>query len=133
MILPEAPFPLSHFPEFSEAGFSEAGFPDPLPRRYFVDGDGARVLIGLSIEETREFEAIDTRPARREPDDIASTAAPLMPGDALWGETAGSAAARQTRWLELYRKHDAAWRRWLRETAAGDLPHLVKINQDGLI
>jgi hypothetical protein len=30
-----------------------------LPRRYFVDGSGRRVLIGLTIEETSEFETLD--------------------------------------------------------------------------
>jgi hypothetical protein len=29
------------------------------PRRYFVDGSGQRVLVGLTIEETCEFEALD--------------------------------------------------------------------------
>ena len=29
------------------------------PRRYFVDGSGRRVLVGLTIEETSEFEALD--------------------------------------------------------------------------
>ncbi len=29
------------------------------PRRYFVDAQGHRVLIGLSFEETAEFEALD--------------------------------------------------------------------------
>ena len=30
-----------------------------LPRRYFVDGSGQRVLVGLTIEETAEFETLD--------------------------------------------------------------------------
>lgn len=29
------------------------------PRRYFADEAGRRVLIGLTIEETREFEVLD--------------------------------------------------------------------------
>jgi hypothetical protein len=29
------------------------------PRRYFVDRQGHRVLIGLSLDETAEFEALD--------------------------------------------------------------------------
>ena len=29
------------------------------PRRYFVDGIGRRVLIGLTLEETFEFERLD--------------------------------------------------------------------------
>ena len=31
------------------------------PRRYFVDAQGKRVLIGLSPEETAQFEALDMR------------------------------------------------------------------------
>jgi hypothetical protein len=33
---------------------------DHSPRRYFVDKDGRRVLIGLTIEETLEFETLDS-------------------------------------------------------------------------
>jgi hypothetical protein len=33
------------------------------PRRYFVDKNGRRVLIGLTIEETLEFERLDSLPA----------------------------------------------------------------------
>lgn len=33
------------------------------PRRYFVDPQGHPVLIGLSLEETTEFEALDLSPA----------------------------------------------------------------------
>jgi hypothetical protein len=33
------------------------------PRRYFVDKNGRRVLIGLTIEETFEFETL-ARPIR---------------------------------------------------------------------
>ena len=29
------------------------------PRRYFVDGYGRRVLVGLTFEETFEFEALE--------------------------------------------------------------------------
>jgi hypothetical protein len=33
------------------------------PRRYFVDNNGRRVLVGLTIEETFEFETLDNLPA----------------------------------------------------------------------
>jgi hypothetical protein len=33
------------------------------PRRYFVDKEGRYVLIGLTIDETFEFEALDSLPA----------------------------------------------------------------------
>ena len=35
---------------------------DHSPRRYFVDDNGHRVLIGLAVEETFEFEALDNQP-----------------------------------------------------------------------
>jgi hypothetical protein len=36
------------------------GFPfDQLPKRYGVDENGRRVLLGLSVEETFEFETLD--------------------------------------------------------------------------
>jgi hypothetical protein len=36
------------------------GFPfDQLPKRYRIDENGHRVLLGLSIEETFEFETLD--------------------------------------------------------------------------
>lgn len=38
-------------------------FGDHSPRRYFVDRDGRRVLIGLTLEETTEFETLDSLPA----------------------------------------------------------------------
>ena len=65
---------------------------DHSPRRYFVDNNGDRVLIGLTVEETFEFEALDNQPAV---DDLGRLA-----------------AAREKRWLELYSKHDCAWMDW---------------------
>jgi hypothetical protein len=29
-----------------------------FPRRYYIDDDGRRVLIGLTVEQTREFELV---------------------------------------------------------------------------
>jgi hypothetical protein len=76
---------------------------DLLPKRYGTDKDGHRVLIGLSVEETFEFETLDD----------------LSPLD----ETGASIAwrdgvpitTREKRWLELYQKHEEAWRRLLAE------------------
>jgi hypothetical protein len=78
-----------------------------LPRRYFVDEVGRRVLIGLSIEETLEFETLDSLPAL---DEGANHVA--------WGENAVPTTTREKRWLELYGKHDEAWRAWMVETYA---------------
>ncbi|UPT95286.1 hypothetical protein J4G48_0039685 [Bradyrhizobium barranii subsp. apii] len=55
------------------------------PRRYFVDGGGRRVLIGLTPEETFEFERLDSEQAQVAPD------------------------AGERRRLELYEKHEGAW------------------------
>ncbi|OAF15473.1 hypothetical protein AYJ54_39545 [Bradyrhizobium centrolobii] len=77
------------------------------PRRYFVDAVGRRVLIGLTLEETFEFERLDSesstgqlgRPAARD-------------GDTLWQ------AAGEQRWLELYEKHEGAWKAWMAQSRA---------------
>ena len=73
------------------------------PRRYFVDGHGRRVLVGLTIEETVEFERLDGL-------------AILNGGNVLlWQEPDLPAANPQRRWLELYTKHDSAWAQWMAE------------------
>ncbi|KGT79914.1 hypothetical protein MA20_10480 [Bradyrhizobium japonicum] len=62
------------------------------PRRYFVDGGGRRVLIGLTPEETFEFERLDSEQAQGAPD------------------------AGERRRLELYEKHEGAWRAWMAQS-----------------
>jgi hypothetical protein len=72
------------------------GFPvDKLPKRYRVDKRGRRALVGLSIEETFEFETLD---------DLA----PLddTGGHIPWPDGV-PITSRERRWLELYQKHDA--------------------------
>jgi len=76
-------------------------FGSHLPRRYYVDKDGWRVLIGLTIEETFEFETLDSLPAL---DDSGNHVA--------WGEDGKPTTTREKRWLELYIKHDEAWKDW---------------------
>ena len=71
------------------------------PRRYFVDGSGRRVLIGLTIEETSEFETLDNLPALDEPG-----------GHVARDENGAPTAIREKRWRELYCKHDTAWMEW---------------------
>jgi hypothetical protein len=66
-------------------------FADHTPRRYFVDQVGRRVLIGLTVEETFEFETLD----------------------ATWDENGVPTTTREKHWLELYSKHDQAWRQWI--------------------
>ena len=75
------------------------GFPvDKLPNRYRVDKSGRRVLVGLSIEETFEFETLDDLA----PLDDSGSPIPWRDGVPI--------TSREKRWLELYQKHDAAWR-----------------------
>lgn len=76
------------------------------PRRYMVDGSGRRVIVGLTIEETIEFETLDN-PARH-----------LLNGHVLWdGRNAGQLRPEE-RWLELYAKHEQAWSEWIAERRA---------------
>ncbi|MDE5447251.1 hypothetical protein GWG65_39295 [Bradyrhizobium sp. CSA207] len=71
------------------------------PRRYFVDGAGRRVLVGLTIAETIEFETLDNPDARLGPDRRSDQHKP------------------EQRWLELYAKHERAWSNWMADTRAG--------------
>jgi hypothetical protein len=64
------------------------------PRRYFVDGAGRRVLIGLSVAETLEFEELDSAAFE----------------SSLAGPRDGT---QEARWRELYFKHHQAWRDWI--------------------
>ena len=80
---------------------------DHSPRRYFVDKNGRRVLIGLTIEETLEFETLDSLPALDESGNHVA-----------WDENGVPATTREKRWLVLYSKHDKAWREWMVETYA---------------
>ena len=75
------------------------GFPvDKFPKRYHIDESGRRVLVGLSIEETFEFETLsDLAPL-----DDSGSPIPWRDGVPI---TSG-----ERRCLELYQKHDAAWR-----------------------
>ena len=71
------------------------------PRRYIVDGSGQRVLVGLTISETIEFEALD------------------KPDTDLIGEAARvRQAGHGERWMELYVKHERAWSDWMAQTRA---------------
>lgn len=69
-----------------------AGYDD----NYVLDADGKRVLVGLTPDETIEFERLDEAildSASEEDDDYR--------------------ARNERRWLVLYDKHDAALRRYL--------------------
>jgi hypothetical protein len=70
-----------------------------FPRRYYIDHEGRRVLIGLTVEQTREFERLEL------PD----------PSSDMQIETSMSshpARLNHGRWLELYLQHQEAWEIW---------------------
>ena len=70
------------------------------PRRYFVDAGGQRVLIGLTLEETFEFERLDSQP-------VANLEEVVCDKGVLWPVTG------EQRWQELYAKHEGAWKAWI--------------------
>lgn len=82
------------------------------PRRYIVDGAGQRVLVGLTVSETMEFETLDSVDVR--------------PGAALLGnESLIRQHKHDERWLELYVKHERAWSTWMADTRARLKPHAL--------
>jgi hypothetical protein len=68
-----------------------------VTRRYHRDEEGRSVLVGLTFEETSEFETLEGRAS----------------GLGLEGE-------REFRWHNLYLKHESAWKRWLLTLAASE-------------
>ena len=85
------------------------------PRRYFIDHSGRRVLIGLTFEETFEFERLDHLSGQHDN------------GHVLWDAGGGPVSQPAQRWLELYRKHDRAWLQWMADSRTArdrDLPFL---------
>jgi len=63
---------------------------------YIMDGEGNRILIGLTLDETREFERLD---------ELMSNVS-FVPTD-------DSRSLNERRWLVLYDKHEAAVRIYL--------------------
>ena len=63
---------------------------------YILDASGNRILIGLTLDETREFERLDELilDSGSEPTDERNS-------------------RNERRWLVLYDKHDAAVRRYI--------------------
>jgi len=73
--------------------------PELLAERYHTGENGRRVLVGLTLAETHEFEILDSlSPSDGGSDRIAWT----FGGDPTTG--------RERRWLQLYTKHDEAWK-----------------------
>ena len=63
---------------------------------YVLDADGKRILIGLTLDETREFERLDE-----------------MILDSGSAPTDERNSRNERRWLVLYDRHDAAVRRYI--------------------
>jgi hypothetical protein len=63
---------------------------------YILDNKGSRVVIGLTLDETREFECLD---------ELISTIGTAPTDD--------SRSINERRWLVLYDKHEAAVREYL--------------------
>ena len=78
---------------------SEPASPESPQERYVVDARGERVLIGLTAAETREFKTLDALP-------------PSDGEDIGWTFGGEPTTARERRWLELYTRHNEAWRAW---------------------
>jgi hypothetical protein len=87
------------------------------PRRYFVDGSRQRVLAGLTIEETSEFETLD-----------GLAAVGKGGGQVLWDESDQLGSKRHSRWLELYAKHERAWGQWMAHSRANKNENLPFVN-----
>jgi hypothetical protein len=78
---------------------ARAASPELLTARHTIDEKGRRVLVGLSAEETQEFETLDSFP----PSDSSGNRI-------AWTFGGEPTTNREKRWLELYTKHDEAWK-----------------------
>ena len=68
-----------------------------MPRLYSRDIFGRQVLVGLTYAETHEFENLDAAPPMDEHGQLLR-----------WETDDKSFPPGQSRWLELYKKHQAA-------------------------
>ena len=75
-----------------------------FPRRYYIDDEGRRVLIGLTLEETREFELLDV---------VADPKIGITP------------LSHEKRWLELYLLHEEAWKIWMAKASDANRSSVV--------
>ena len=81
------------------ANSTSAPAPEFSAERYQLDNNGRRVLVGLTPAETYEFETLDALA----PSDSS--------GDRLaWTFGGEPTTGREKRWLQLYTKHDEAWK-----------------------
>jgi hypothetical protein len=75
-----------------------------FPRRYYIDEEGRRVLIGLTVEHTGEFELLEVTDSSNDVD---------------------RANLNLARWLELYRLHQDAWDIWRAKSSKDHLSRTV--------
>jgi hypothetical protein len=73
--------------------------PPGLSSRYNIDDNGRRVLAGLTSAETQEFETLDSLPPLDSSGNIVA-----------WTFGGQPTTGREKRWLQLYTKHDEAWK-----------------------
>lgn len=67
--------------------------------RYTIGENRRRVLVGLTSAETQEFETLDSLP----PSDSSGNRI-------AWTFGGEPTTDREKRWLELYTRHDEAWK-----------------------
>lgn len=72
-----------------------------FPRRYQANIAQPYTLIGLTVEETREFERLDHLSVEGDS------------GNATWTPDGEPTTPEERRWFELYRKHEIGWSAWL--------------------
>jgi hypothetical protein len=78
-----------------------------FPRRYYIGDEGQRVLIGLTVEQTAEFELLE----------LPVTSSDLDAANFSHG-----------RWLELYRLHQQAWEIWRAEISETNLSRSAPVH-----
>ena len=87
----------------------------PSAPAFTVDAQGRRVRVGLSWDETLEFERLDAR----EPMDHRGQPIP-------WYAQSAAIRRSEDRWFELYRKHEEARLRLERKIASPRSPRYAQ-------
>jgi hypothetical protein len=82
-------------------------------RRYHRDAQGRSVLIGLTFDETTEFETLEANAAN-------------SPNHPFWSGEAPPGSEPECRWTDLYLKHETAWKIWRVGSALPELPTSVE-------
>jgi len=88
-----------HFDGSKARHHAQPVLPEFSAERYNIDENRHRVLVGLTSAETQEFETLDSLP----PSDSSGNRI-------AWTFGGAPTTNREKRWLELYTKHDEAWK-----------------------